>query len=284
MARDILPPKEDSSPRLAGKANLPKQRSGAFLGESNDEASKFGGQVPDFSLFPEFLRVGPWSVSAYATLGLLTLWLLACAGTAWESHKATLALEMEAPTSLRLAQLVLAAYAIFVNVHAYQKAGWYPFASYTMAGYVLLTLRFALGGLGATWLSEPLRLPALTMALVTTSVWWLVLVPIFLVMFPAGSGKRKKFMEFNFTFFLVNVHLLNTPLALFDHWSTARPLVFADLWLAVLLAFLYCLFYLLVLDARGFHFYIILSPRPWWCCFVYAAIIGIYVAVYTAWK
>mmetsp|Transcript_52535 Transcript_52535/g.105445 ORF Transcript_52535/g.105445 Transcript_52535/m.105445 type:complete len:288 (+) Transcript_52535:120-983(+) len=264
------------------KAKINKRHSGAHLGESEAD-SNFGSSMPNFDIFPEFLRVGPWSISAYATLLGIVIWLLVYAGDAWESYKAVISSQVpETTMAVWLSQPSLLAYTVYVHVHCVKKASWWPYVSYTMAAYVLLTLRFALCFLGLRQLAEVLRFPCLVMGLITTSIWWLVLVPIFLVAMPGGEKARRRFTKFNFSFFLVNVHLFNSVLAWYDHWSTMRPLVLCDLWLAILFAFIYVLFYLLVLDPRGLHFYIILSPRPWWCCFCYGACIGVYVGIYMA--
>uniref|UniRef100_A0A7S0B6U5 Uncharacterized protein n=1 Tax=Pyrodinium bahamense TaxID=73915 RepID=A0A7S0B6U5_9DINO len=268
----------------AGSREVKRRHSGAHLGEeqSAGEDGIPGSAVPDFDIFPEYLRVGPWSPAAVLFIACFALWLLGSAAAALESLQAIAPGEGADQAGKRALQLGLAGYCGGVNVFVGRKMGWWPFLSYTMVAYVLLMLRLASSALGALQLAEALRFPVLAMAWVTTTVWWLVLVPLLSAFMPGGKGARQRFLRFNCSFFLVNVHLLNLPLAMYDHRSTWRPLVFWDLWASFVFALIYLLLYLFVLDANGMHFYIILSPRPWWCFLVYAAIIGIYIVIFLA--
>lgn len=260
---------------------LKRRASGAFVGEATIEkgiAQELA--FPSFDSLPEFLRIGPWSPAAYLYLVGYGMWLVWSSRSAFESSPTSEANHLD--WNAQLLSGVLAAYCTCINVYSLKTVGWWPFVSYTMIAYVLLNVRLFCNFVGVWQLAEILRFPVLVMAWITTCIWWFVLVPILLVFVPGGSEGRWKFVRFNFSLFLINVHLLNLPLAMLDHTSTWRPLVFFDLWIALATAFLYVLFYLNVLDRNGLHFYIILSPRPWWCIFTYTLILGIYCVAHAA--
>ncbi|CAJ1390060.1 unnamed protein product [Effrenium voratum] len=169
-------------------------------------------------------------------------------------------------------------YVAGVQAYVGYKFQWWPFLTYTCWSYALLNLHLLLHAVQLPRSAEILRFPVLAMATVTTFVWWLVLVPI-LVSLTEGKS-RKEFIKLNFSFFLVNMHLFNFPLALAGHLLAPRKLVFADFWVAAVIAILYLLFYLLALDPRGVHLYIILTPRQWWCVLCYSGILGLYVGLF----
>ena len=124
-----------------------------------------------------------------------------------------------------------------------------PFVSYTIVSWSLLTTRNACLLFGCHKAAAALRFPSLVQNTVTVVVWWFVLVPAIYFTLPPDNAVRRGFIKFNKSPFLINVHLLNAPLALADTLLPPfRVLTAADLWLSMALAMLYCLFYLLVLD------------------------------------
>ena len=136
---------------------------------------------------------------------------------------------------------------------------------------------------GSSWVRETLRFPALLQNTITVAVWWLALVPV--VVASSKPKHRKAFLKWNFSFFLVNVHLLNLPLAAADQLliHPVRLFNWHDVWVAAVMAVTYLIFYLLVLDRVGLHFYIILSPRTWWCVVVYSLLLLAGVGLKFAW-
>ena len=280
----------DASSQSSGSPGPIRRRSsGAHLGEkeapAHDDSSDPPSGMPDFDIFPEFLRVGPWHLLAKIYLTCFGAGLAWYTGAALESLQGLPACTPSPyrfnPQALRGLLLL---YCTLVNVHTLRSIGLWPYLSYTMVAYALLNLRLVGSVCGFDSFSESIRFPVLVMAAVTTTVWWLVLVPLMLVAMPHGDGSRKRFLKFNFSAFLINVHLLNLPTALLDTHLTWRPLVFWDLWLSFVFAFAYLLLYLFVLDANGMHFYIILSPRPWWCIFMYSMVLGIYFGIYAIFR
>ena len=154
----------------------------------------------------------------------------------------------------------------------------WPFCTYTVTGWTLLTLRYICSVVGLTSIASIIRFPSMCMATITVVVWWGVLFPAFMSMLDA-EGKTG-FLRFNKNGLLINLHLLNLPLALLDVYIHPRTLTLFDLWVAFLIAFLYMMFYVLVLDRRGIHIYIIFSPRTAFFAVSVAAVAAMYAGVF----
>ena len=71
---------------------------------------------------------------------------------------------------------------------------------------------------------------------------------------------------------------------LIDHALEPRSLNHFDLWIAWLVGVVYLIYYLIELDAKGFHFYIILTPRSHFCIFVYSLAIGMYYGIFQCYR
>eukprot|EP01063_Lacrimia_lanifica_P034849 TRINITY_DN6538_c0_g1_i1.p1 TRINITY_DN6538_c0_g1~~TRINITY_DN6538_c0_g1_i1.p1 ORF type:complete len:359 (+),score=118.26 TRINITY_DN6538_c0_g1_i1:796-1872(+) len=201
-----------------------------------------------------------------------------------------------------------AAWGVGILLYMYRLAGMWPMISFTMTSWLYATLRCALtfaalaarrGGwrhAGAeawlVWASEFLRFPALVQNLTTCVIWWAVLVPIIYLALrwqkgdPAASkAKAWGFMKWNTEAFLVNVHGLNVALAAVDQvYLLPRGLDWCDFWQGLAVGLAYLLFYLVCLDARGLHLYIILNPRTNWSLVAYLKILAIYAAVWAGWN
>ena len=134
----------------------------------------------------------------------------------------------------------------------------------------------------------------------TVVIWWTVLVPLIHHLLRKESPHfRQSFWTFNKVTpprtrtltitltlthtkspVLVNIHLLNLPFCAAEFLLSGSPLGYFDLWAGLVVAFLYLLWYLLVLDANGAHFYIVLSPRPHFSAAVYFLVLGLYVGLF----
>jgi len=249
-----------------------KRSSSQHLGTFDDSG------MPDFDIYPEYLRIGPWSPVAYMYLGCIFAWLLWSSSEAVSEYSAISLPEISWKT--RVMSGALGCYTVYVHQTAVKAVGWWPYVSYTMCSYSLLSVRFILVALGGGAVAEFIRFPTLAMNSTTTVVWWALIAPAMMLFMPEGKARRK-FIEWNLSFFLVNVHLLNFPLALIDHHLTWRPLCLWDIWAGIVTAMIYLVFYLNVLDRRGMHFYIILSPRRAWCCVPgYTSVLLVYVLNY----
>jgi hypothetical protein len=179
-------------------------------------------------------------------------------------------------------RVVGAIWGVGILVYMVVAIGPWPICSYTMVSWTLVTLRYITRLCGWRAASSALRFPSLVGNTITIIVWWLVLVPILLSALP--PNQRRGFAKFNRSFFLVNVHLLNGVLATVDVLLAPRLLVKADLWIGICCGSVYLLFYLLVLDPRGYHFYIILSPRSRFSAVVYVALLSCYYGVLCLWN
>ena len=116
---------------------------------------------------------------------------------------------------------------------------------------------------------------------------WLVLVPIISYCLSCDKSNphaQQLFWKWNTSAALLNVHLLNLPLIAVDFLGSGSRLVFFDLWTAFVVALLYVVFYLNVLDANGLHFYIILTPRTGYCALVYCSLLAFYYLIYLSWN
>eukprot|EP00401_Gymnodinium_catenatum_P069561 CAMPEP_0117504560 /NCGR_PEP_ID=MMETSP0784-20121206/24912_1 /TAXON_ID=39447 /ORGANISM="" /LENGTH=157 /DNA_ID=CAMNT_0005299919 /DNA_START=81 /DNA_END=551 /DNA_ORIENTATION=- len=155
-------------------ATLKKRKSGAHLGEVEHEShgeAESKPSMPDFDIFPEYLRIGPWSPAALIYLVCFSAWLLWSAGEAFSSTQNWAASVGEPVSDAWAIRSCLAVYCIGINVLTVKWYGPFPFASYTILAYMLLTLRLVADTLGLHTIAELVRFPALVMALVTTTVW-----------------------------------------------------------------------------------------------------------------
>ena len=164
--------------------------------------------------------------------------------------------------------------------------GWWPLVSYTITSWNLLWLRMFFASIGSPhfkFIARLFKFPALAGCTITVSIWWSILVPLIHYLM-GDKQKQKAFWEFNTSFLLLNIHLLNLPLSVVEFVLSGSRLVFFDIWIGLSVAFLYIIFYLAFLDSRGIHLYIILTPRTPWCFIVYSIILSIYYACYVGWN
>ncbi|CAK0883194.1 unnamed protein product, partial [Prorocentrum cordatum] len=257
-------------------------------------------------MYPEYLRVGPYHPAAKALLCAYAALLLGTSraalrggrgpddeGSDDECPKATPLLRAASARAVRLAG---AAWGLAVLAWTYRsQGGAWPLDHRTMQSWTLMTFRYVAGLLAEPpidapsagplrrallWAYEALRFPALAQNSVTVAVWWTVMVPVCTVALRRqGKGSLASFWRFNASPLLINVHLLNLPLAAAEHLAHPRRLSFRDLWMGMAAAGLYLSFYLRLLDARGLHLYIFLSPRTKLFGLAGAASLGMYAAL-----
>lgn len=168
--------------------------------------------------------------------------------------------------------------------------------SYTGWSWCIIGLRAlcscagaALGSSALLRVAESVRFAALVQATVTSVVWNFALMPYLLFKRwggPDNVKERRAFLNWNFSFVLVNFHNLNVPLACVNtvYGGGARALTPSDLWSALVIGVAYAFFYLCLLDRLGVHLYPIFSPRTHWSAVMYAAWVGIYVAALRGWN
>ncbi|RYG66050.1 hypothetical protein EON64_10640 [archaeon] len=237
---------------------------------------------------PEKYKTGPWSPAAHLALygiGCFVVLTLQDAMDTYEPHDYA-----KSPPWLQAFRLIAGLYGIAHIIFTFQQLGVWPFVSYTLTSWNLMTLRLLaayLAGTGWTaWvpLANLTRFPALVMNTVTVVVWWLVLVPLIDYLLRSNRRERAFFWTFNLSAPLLNVHLLNLPLVALDFLHSGQKLRFFDLHVAVCVALGYSVFYLTVLDPLGLHFYLILTPRSRLCLLSYGLILGGYCALFHLWN
>merc|ERR1712176_139873 len=96
-----------------------------------------------------------------------------------------------------------------------------------------------------------------------------------------SSKERAGFLRFSFSFVLINVHILNLPLAMVNIVYGDYPRVFttSDLWIAYLILLIYVLVYCFILDRLGLHFYPIICLRSAWSVIPCALIVYMYYSI-----
>lgn len=237
---------------------------------------------------PEHFKSGPWSWAAF-----LYIFLYFCALVYYyqevdfdepEFHFDNI------PSWIPYFRLACSLYCFVITVVMVCYAGPLPLTTYTMTSWNLLTLRLLtsyLGDLGYEWafnLSQLILFPALVGCTVTCTIWWLVLTPLISSLLQKKKKDHTQFWKWNTSFMLINLHGMMLVFAAIDYVYCGRHLEVCDLWLALLIAFVYVVFYLLVLDPQGLHFYIILTPRTPYCVVSYSLILLTYYGCYLGWN
>lgn len=240
---------------------------------------------------PEKYKSGPWSPVAYLVLfsyAAFLLWMFKSAVQAYRPLDYTNSGRDE--RLLNRFRLLAGLYGVFNTVLTVRAVGWWPFTSYTLTSWNLMTVRLLSASLSSqgfrqfSFLADVTRFPALVGCTVTVVVWWMILVPLIHFLLRKDPTERKFFWNFNFSFTLTNLHLLNLPIIAVDFLYSHQPLNFFDLYIGLLVAFVYALFYLKVLDPLGLHFYIVLTPRSKLCILAYGFILGGYYLIYLFWN
>lgn len=239
---------------------------------------------------PDRFKSGPWCFAAYAYIFLYFAGLVHFHDKV-DISEVELLNTANIPSWIPCFQLWCSIYCFVITGVLLYNAGPLPLTSYTMTSWNLLTLRLFmayLGSQGYDWafvLSQKLLFPALVGCSITCTVWWLILTPLISTLLKSNRSKdHKAFWEWNTSFMLLNLHGLMVILAAIDFTFAGRQLVAYDLWISLLVAFIYVLFYLFVLDPRGLHFYIILTPRTSYCIISYSAILLTYYGCYIGWQ
>lgn len=242
-------------------------------------------------MVPHHYKVGPWSPVAHTVILAYSCFLLLTMVSATESHVAQ---EYNVVPNgwIQPFRAFFGLFCLTTSALIIRDAGLWPMCSYTLTSWNLLTIRLIFSFLataGWSWagiVADAVRFPALVGCSVTVSIWWTILVPLidFLLSRDSDPSGRAFFWRWNLSPVLINVHLLNLFIAGIEFIASGTPLTFYDLWIALAVAFAYCLFYLNVLDPRGFHFYIIFTPRTAWCILSYLLVLGAYYAFYTGWN
>lgn len=234
---------------------------------------------------PQKYKSGDWHPAAHLVLVSFSIWLLCTAEWAADDYRRVLQPSRSDEPNYPLQQfrLFFALYMLVVVLLLVRVAGAWPLASYTVLSWNLLSMRLLFAylgsGTGNGWcqlFARCLRFPALVGACVTFSVWWIVLVPTIFKLLEEDKSRQRGFLAFNVSPLLLNLHLINLPIAVGEFYMTNQLLSFVDLWIGFVVALSYILFYLNVLDARGLHFYIVFTPRTPFALVTYPSVLLLY--------
>jgi hypothetical protein len=204
---------------------------------------------------PEQYKTGPWCLAAYFYIALY-LFGLAYYYDKVNADEAELSFE-SVPSWIPFFRLTCSLYCFVITILLVHQAGPLPLTTYTITSWNLLTLRLFtsyLGGLGYEWaftVSQLVLFPALVGCSITCSVWWLVLTPLISNILKKKKKDYVEFWKWNTSFILLNLHGMMLVFAAIDYIYCGRHLFPHDLWLGLLVAFAYVMFYLLVLDPMG---------------------------------
>jgi len=243
-----------------------------------------GGLLRFLDYVPVHYRKGPWHPFAHIIILSLVIFLLLTSEWAEETYSVLHKVEGTWTSWIRIG---VGAYMWAVTGVLLGSAGWWPLASYTVTSWNILATRLLCSGAAsltgngsAIFVASMLRFPSLVGACITVSVWWTLLVPTIYLLLGKEPERQKGFLRFNFSPLLLNLHLINLPIAVIDFLSTGAPFTFFDLWAGFTVALSYILFYLNVLDARGLHFYIIFTPRSAAVLISYPLVLALYYGVF----
>ena len=215
-----------------------KEKRGGHLREAVKFSDEKGVFKPpriqlNFALLPRFLREGPWSPWTYV---VMAAWIAALVFTVSDVQKHFVAddgfeerggggngtARDDGATLMLILRYGGVVWTLTILVWMVLAIGWWPFISYTVQGWSLLTLRYLCSVFGFRALASIIRVPCLIMAGITVFVWWAILFPAFMTMMNAKA--RKGFLRFNTSPLLINLHLFNLPLALLDVYLSPRSL------------------------------------------------------------
>lgn len=267
-----------------------------------------GSLLGFFDWVPENLRIGPWSAFAFPTMLFLIV-----------------SLYHFRPTEDNIDDFT----AYYPNV--YSKLWWYnifgfslmcalvtyiatyrtkgAIVTFTLLSWQVNMIRHGINALGPMLsdhhillkLNHILRFPALMSASVTFTIWNFVLFPYIYFTKLETKEKQFNFLDFNFHFRMVQVHLcnivysvMNTLVAgslpgrlnLVNEKKQVPPLLFdsEDLWYANAFIIGYGLFYVLILDRIGVHIYPIFSPRSNFVAATWLLVLILVYSFYWAWN
>lgn len=220
-----------------------------------------GSLMGFFDFVPKHLRVGPWSKLAPIYVTIMVSKLIY-----WMPQQSSFHLDDEiVSTHEQHSEFWLYNISAFiwmasVLIASIKKRGPGIVVTYTVQSWIMLTVRHALSALAPflpnnhilLWVNELLRFPALATATITFFFWNFLVSPV--IYYNFQPERRKDFLQFNFSFRLVQLHFFNIIFATMNTViASSREFRSVDLWCALAGAIGYSLVYLLVLDRIGVH-------------------------------
>ena len=165
-------------------------------------------------------------------------------------------------------------------------------ATYTIQSWTSLCARHVLCAL-APFSSEALewaefsRFPVACSSTCTFVIWNAVIFPYAYLIGLKTEEQKKRFFQFAFSFRLVQIHFFNIVFCVLNIlWaSPPRSLEWVDFALAFSLAIVYILWYLMLMDRLGVHFYPVFTPRVWWIVIpMWSFLVLAYLGTFFLWK
>ena len=268
--------------------------------------------VPDgsflgyFDWVPRKFRVGPWSSVALVYLTLLFYSTAVFGAFFWSSRynpssplfEQTTQLK---PESLKYPELYSLGWYYHVIVSMWMSyviylvitgpVGFKAWGTYTIQSWSLLLTRHLACAVApltihAVLLAEYIRFPVACSASVTFIVWNFALMPFIYFGGMKDSQARKRFLDFCFSFRLVQIHVFNILYCYLNiYFSPSREMDAFDFYLAVVSVLIYAMWYLFILDRLGIHFYPIFSPRDGRVvATTWTFAVALYVTLFYAWQ
>lgn len=235
-----------------------------------------------FDWVPPNFRTGPWNIYCCMYLAALCYWIfLNCIDAFYVRPPPAQDIGINATNSWQhwynVAGFFWSTYIAYKVVQS--EMSWFAWTSYTLQSWTLIILRHGLSALAPYFpacapYSEYLRFPMLLQATITFVIWNFALFPAILSQCKTPKA-RKGFLDMCFGFLLTQLHVVNIVLAgVSGTWGTpARELTSVDFAVALMFTLQYILFYLMILDRLGLHYYLIFSPRSpmalvWWSIYL----------------
>mmetsp|Transcript_33933 Transcript_33933/g.57617 ORF Transcript_33933/g.57617 Transcript_33933/m.57617 type:complete len:341 (+) Transcript_33933:152-1174(+) len=308
--------KSKTKPSRSNAGPTPFHRAASYLALDMKQPSRWliydneGSFNGWFDWLPLWMRVGYWSpfvILSIACFYSAIYWFkpqpLEFASTAidkLEEEEANYFMGMPRTTAIDLALFL---WGLVVVVHAkisLGSIGAFPI-SFTGWSWILITFRagfdFMAWAAVATYnnhswastlamIGSSLRCVTITNACVVCTIWNFILLPmITFKSIPAGE-KRRKFLKFNFGFFMTNIHILNLPLAFVNilNGNRVRLFTMSDLWVAYFVVVLYSIQYYFLMDRLGMHFYPIFNPRTAFSVVSIFCVLGLYYFLFLKWN
>lgn len=253
-----------------------------------------GSLMGTFDFVPKKLRVGPWTTFApifvLAIVAKLIYWMPQQSSFHFDDE--ILSTHPPAYSAFWAYNLAAFFWMVLVLLMSLQKRGPGIIFTYTIISWMMLIIRHGLSALAPIlpanhillWINEMLRFPALANASVTFFFWNFIIAPMIYYNYD-DAKRRRDFLQFNFQFRLIQLHLFNIAFAVMNTVVTSsREFQVVDLWCALAGAIGYALMYLLIFDRIGVHLYPVFSPRTHWSVLSWMTMLGSYFAVFHFWN
>jgi hypothetical protein len=289
------------------KSKLPPIRISSFLDPREPWVLVPNGSLLGFfDWVPENLRIGPWSAFALPTMILLIVSLCYFRPTEddiddYSAYYPDVYSKLWWYNVTGLCMMC----ALVTWIARYRTKG--AIVTFTLLSWQVNMIRHGINALGPILsdhhillkINHILRFPALMSASITFSIWNFVLFPYVYFTKLETKEKQRNFLDFNFQFRMVQVHLSNIIYSAMNtlvagslpgrpnsEKKQVHPRLFdsEDLWYATAFIVGYGLFYVLILDRIGVHLYPIFSPRSNLVVVTWLLVLILVYAFYWAWN